>query len=325
MKTFHKIQLKGLGRYLRQRAALRRDTPETRSATASLTIHGKTIVVQLSDLEQRYLAADCVREPENLFVYRAIAKSGLCDTFIDIGANVGHVALSLFQNFRHVVLVEPNPVLVSHLSRIFEGFSGVQIAPYAVVSPENEGALTLNVPTNSSGLAYFGQSSLAKGHVDTYSCQGRSLSKIVTHDRLENAYVKVDVEGGEFDVLCSSRDALRASGAIVGFEALSSEVALRCMTLFEGYSFYCSRFDFLEPGGSLAKSPFRIMLALAGLNRSMSVSKLNPDLSECELTNFSQIFCVPDDKRQAFEQSVSDSPLGKILDVGGLRTWSSLS
>lgn len=297
-----KLKLTGILRYLASRAYMR-TIPRTGSAPKF--IRGRQVSLDLADAEQRYMYRDCIREPENTIIYMAMAKYGLANTFIDIGANCGHVALSIIDYYSSILLYEPNPVLASLLRKMFHGSMNVQVNEKAIVGSSAISEVKLFVPFNSSGLAtvvgtHLNDSSSAQ----EYSVAGTTLSAEFGSRSLANAYIKIDVEGQEYDILSSSQELFRLHRPIVGFEALSSELLAKCASLFENCYFYCSRFDFLEPGGSLVRSPYGLLKAFV-FGGSIEVLQVDP-YTVVSLSNFSQVYAVPYEKRERFEAAVQN-------------------
>ena len=317
-----RVKLQGLLPYLFTRAKLRLSTATVESRK-QVYILNQAITLNLEDLEQKYLYADCVREPENLLIYRAIAETGLVDTFIDIGANCGHVALSVLPRYAQLLLFEPNPKLAEILKSIFRNNTKVIIKECAIVDEASVGSLTLSVPKDSSGLATLGVTELSKQHldVDTFEVRASTLAVETSEISLDKAYIKIDVEGFEANIIDSAKDLINAQRPIVGFEALSKEAALNCADKFNDYTFYCARFDFLESGGALMNSYFGILKALI-TNAHIEIVRLD-DLGVTSLENFSQIFSVPNEKCSNFENSINDYlSENPYLDLSSLTTWS---
>lgn len=310
--------------YLGRRARLRFfDKSTADSLTRTVKIFGQSVTLDVRDLEQKYLAADCVREPENLLVYRALARSGLVDTFIDVGANCGHVAASIVKDYAHIVLFEPNPKLAALLRQLFGTRPAIMIRECAIVDEASVGHLTLTVPDDSSGLATLGGTHLSKQHdrVHTYSVAASTLAAETEELSLKTAYVKVDVEGFEANIIKSAKELIDRQRPIVGYEALSNEAAMACARLFDRYVFYCARFDFLESGGALSRSLPGMLKALV-FGAHIEVLKFGT-IDECALTNFSQIFSVPVERVGGFEKAITDfaGSVG-VVDLYKLRTWS---
>lgn len=323
-KLLASFKLCGVFPYLVMRIRLRFfDKHIGASSSKHEFIFGQSVRLDLKDLEQKYLAADCVREPENLIVYRAIADSGLVDTFVDIGANCGHVAASIVNDYANVLLFEPNPKLAQLLREIFTTHTHIEIKECAVVDARSVGSLELIVPDNSSGLATLGGTDLSMQHdqVCTYNVKASTLEAEIAGYSLINAYIKIDVEGFEANVIESAKDLINRERPIVGFEALSNKAALNCSRFFKDYDFYCARFDFLEHSGALSRSPWGMIKAVI-FGANIEVLKLH-DIEECGLDNFSQIFSVPREKTDAFEKSILNYlTRNPGSDLKNLKTWS---
>jgi FkbM family methyltransferase len=318
------FKLRGLFSYLVTRTKLRfLDKKSSEPIRKTVVILGKKVELDLMDLEQKYLAADCVREPENLIVYRAIADSGLVDTFIDVGANCGHVAVSVLSNYKQVLLFEPNPKLAKLLRDIFGTQSNIAIRECAIVDETSVGKLTLTVPDDSSGLATLGSTDLSKKHdqVHSYDVRTSTLASEVKGFSVGSAYIKIDVEGFELNIINSAKALINTERPIVGFEALSNEAALNCAKIFEDYVFYCARFDFLENGGALSRSFPGIMKAMI-TGAQIEVLRIQ-NVRDSNLNNFSQIYSVPREKSEEFEKSIlSYVSANPIFDFKNLKTWS---
>ena len=321
-KNFASIRLMGLFKYLSKRIALRY-LPNLNGITSSLKVFDQEIFINKMDLEQKYFAADCIREPENLIVYKAISQFGLAKCFIDIGANCGHVASAIAPHYESIILFEPNPKLASLLRKIFQKHTNIVIKESAIVDSSLVGNITLNVPELSSGLATLGNTDLSdKYHaMVTYSVKANTLESEICGIAISNAFIKIDVEGFEYEVIKSSIDLIAKERPIVGFEALSFDAAKKCFPLFDRYKFYCARFNFLDNGGALSNSGLNIIKACI-FGASIDFIKIE-SLDESMLENFSQIFSVPIEKSDDFERSIETYiEIHGDLDLRHLKSWS---
>ena len=319
------IKLSGIFYYLLERSQLRfMNKFRFGQSIKNVTIFDQDVMLDLTDLEQKYLAVDCVREPENLVVYRAIADFGLVNTFVDIGANCGHVAASIVNNYSQVILIEPNPKLSSLLRNIFENRRNITIRECAIVGIESVGQLVLNVPVDSSGLATLGKTSFSEERVkmDSYIVKASTLAEEVKgFDLKNNAYIKIDVEGFEAKVIESAVELINDNRPIVGFEALSKAAAINCAKKFNNYDFYCARFDFLNNSGALSKSILGIFKAVF-FGATIEILKFD-HLKDTSLENFSQIYAVPTEKSDAFEEVIGKyAKKFPVLNLQYLKTWS---
>jgi len=301
MNEVMKIQMRGLPEYLMKRAyvrSIRRVLPFKRNG--SISIMGNDLVIDRYDLQQAQLETDCVCEPENIFIYRALANSGLCNTFIDIGANYGHLALKLHQHFAKVILIEANPNAAGFLKDLFRGQSGVEIFNCAIVSDEKISTVLLMVPNQQSGFAHV--ATTAAGNETTHECQASTLDRLLSKKITSSYCVKIDVEGLEQNVIKSGREVLNRPGVITGFEAQSRSMAIDCCDLFREHVFYFARFDFLGRSGALTQNMIQMLGALAN-GGNISVYKFE-NMANVPMDNFSQIFAVPKTHMEVFETAL---------------------
>lgn len=315
------IKITNLLPYLLTRFLLRFIPLKLLFIPSRINIYNNFVHTEKSDLEQRYLSVDCVREPENLLLYKAIASFGIAEHFVDIGANCGHVSLSVIADYKKIILFEPNPKLHSILHNMFKGHNHVIIKKCAIVNEDSVGYMKLNVPDSSSGLATLGDF-LVKQSDDTssYKIRASTLSKEISPMHLKNAYIKIDVEGLEEKIIGSIHPIINRYKPIIGFEALSSLIALKCMRQFKGYSFYCARFNFLENGGALSRSVLGIFKGLF-FGSSIDFIKIN-NFNRLEFDNFSQIYAVPNSKAVKFESAIKNYFNNlRTCDLSKLKAW----
>ena len=132
--------------------------------------------------------------------YRAIIKPG--DLVFDIGANVGFKTEAFVACGARVICVEPNPKCLPILLHEFGSVKSVTIVPKAV------GAQPARMQLNIMGLATTA-SMLDNWHAFGIGSSGVKESvevEVTTLDELierfgEPAYIKIDVEGFELEVL----------------------------------------------------------------------------------------------------------------------------
>lgn len=276
---------------------------------------GKSLSLNRSDLEQAYFEADCVREPENIFLFRAIARHGLCKRFVDIGANYGHIALKVLPYFERLTLVDANPNAVLFLRRLFADESKVEVHHVAVVDSDQQRSVTLFVPSESSGLARIDAAGSATGNAISYECPATTLDQLLEASRGESTFIKVDVEGFERQVLEGGPLLRRSAGVIIGFEAWSRVAAEQCCALLPEHIFYFARLDFVDRSGALTKSWMGLVRAVL-LGGAISVHRFKK-LDDVPFDHFSQIIAVPVALQSRFEEAIfaERAMLGGVLDL----------
>jgi hypothetical protein len=187
------------------------------------------------------------------------------------------------------------------------------------------GTIALTVPRDSSGLATLGETALSRKHPnsDVFHVPARSLESELADVSLTSAYIKIDIEGFEYQVIDSSRELFSRDRPIVGFEALSRAAAEKCCSLFDDYRFYCTRFNFLEDGGALTNSLSRIVGASI-FGGSIDLIKFET-IHDSKIDNFSQVFSVPSEKASRFENALgAHATRVPVFDLGRARSWSSV-
>lgn len=143
----------------------------------------------------------------------------LGDTFLDCGANIGYFSVlagGVVGTGGRVVAVEANPVTFALLERNLE-VNGCGIAVHCALTPV-PGEVQLFVP-RQGGDVY---SSLRKGglvngdDIESIMVNGRTLDDVVLSLGIDRVDVlKIDIEGGELDVLRSASRLLREMRPVV--------------------------------------------------------------------------------------------------------------
>lgn len=149
-------------------------------------------------------------EPDVQLALQFLLKPG--NIFIDCGANVGFFSVQAAQlvgNTGNVIAIEANPLTYSFLKRnLVANKFGV---PVNCAVTTQIGEVELFMP-NDGGDVYSSlkQGGLLQGKsVQSFKVQGRSLDEVVLELALPRVdVVKIDVEGAELEVLCSSNHLL---------------------------------------------------------------------------------------------------------------------
>lgn len=316
MSEFFILPISGVRKYLLARASMRLHRLRlARKKIARVERLGRSLSIDRNDLEQAYFEADCVREPENIFLFRAIAKHGLCEKFVDVGANYGHIALKVLPYFKKLTLVDANPNAVNFLRRLFADEPKVEVHHFAVVESDQRKTVKLVVPSDSSGLARIDSAQFAGGSAESFECPATTLDRLLEPTRNESTYIKVDVEGFELQVLQGGASLWRSPSVIVGFEAWSRVAAEQCCALFPEHIFYAARLDFVGRSGALTKSWLGLVRA-ALVGGAISVHRFRA-LDDVPHDHFSQIIAVPIALQRRFEEAIfaERESLGGVLDL----------
>ncbi|MGI0480757.1 FkbM family methyltransferase [Geminocystis sp. CENA526] len=144
-------------------------------------------------------------EPEVREALKFLLKEG--DTFIDCGANIGYfsvLASSLVGESGKVISIEANPVTYKLLvNNLRTNNFGV---PIHCALTSNEGEVELFMPNGGDVYSSLRQGGLVTGkNIQSFKVLGKKLDSVFQDLSLSRVdLVKIDIEGGELDVLFSS-------------------------------------------------------------------------------------------------------------------------
>jgi FkbM family methyltransferase len=158
-------------------------------------------------------------EPELAMLPRFLDRKAVA---IDVGANVGIYADLLRRGSKRVLAFEPHPVCADYLRRLALG--RVEVIQAALSS--SDGEASLRIPLEGSEDAHALSSLSALNDFGGRSDQSIRLEavKTTTLDRIGDrlsaagervAFVKIDVEGHELDVLSGGRQFLSAQRPVL--------------------------------------------------------------------------------------------------------------
>jgi FkbM family methyltransferase len=165
-----------------------------------------------------------VRVPhERDFNVLALIPPSLNGCYIDVGGNKGQSIQSilLFKPTAPIIFFEPNPLLAEKLKTRYQGHANVKVIAKGL--SDKVGTLSLFVPCyerlscdelaslnryaaeswiNAHRVFWFDQAAL---RVSEVQC---GVSKLDLY-RLSPVFIKIDVQGAEYDVLAGARDTLQ--------------------------------------------------------------------------------------------------------------------
>ena len=143
------------------------------------------------------------------WISRSLIKSG--DTVLDIGANVGIMSLlfsDLVGETGKVLSFEPNPIIFEDLEAAVEKKSANNVNLFKMGLGECEGELILSVPHSNLGLGTLVRTSSEK--CTKYKVQVKTLDNILKKESVTKVdFMKIDVEGFEYNVLLGAHETLR--------------------------------------------------------------------------------------------------------------------
>jgi len=185
-----------------------------RSESMTATVAGFPMILDLkSSGISSALAIRGIREPVHLRLLRESVGSG--DVVVDLGANVGYYALEECRRVGpegRVIAVEPDPRNLPTLRRNLQAFGfeeRSEVHPLAITDAPGERLFRLGLQTNLSHLEGYGSEELAG---TSHPVRVESLDSLLKTLGLETFdFLRMDIEGGEAEVLGGMHDAVRAA------------------------------------------------------------------------------------------------------------------
>ena len=169
-------------------------------------------------------------EPDAIAVIGALVGDG--DVCLDIGANVGALTLAMARCVGpagKVYAFEPGPLTYPRLARNVELNPSIRgrVAPLQLGVADRAGTLYWNEEPDNRGNATLLQGSGAP--VDVVSIDDFFADKLLR----QLSFVKIDVEGMEYEVLRGGRSTWLAHRPLIYFETLRDFESARGLPLFE--------------------------------------------------------------------------------------------
>ena len=164
------------------------------------------------------------------------------DNCIDIGCHKGEILdlmLKYAPNGKHYAF-EPIPYLFKELENRYK--NKAEVFPYAL--SENHGESTFQLVTNAP--AYSGikrrRYDIDNPQIEEIKVELRTLDEIISLDEKIH-FIKIDVEGGEFDVLKGAKNLLKSNTPIVLFECGKGASDYYGTTSVELYNFVTNEIE----------------------------------------------------------------------------------
>ena len=168
------------------------------------------------------------------------------DLYFDIGAHLGEKSKPFIEKKIRTIMVEPLPVCVKTLKRLYSKNSIVKIIPKGLGSKNTKKILSINkqMPTVSTFAKHW-----KSGRFSNLNWSEKTQIQITTLDALikkfgDPQYIKIDVEGYELNVL----KGLSKKSGIISFEITSEffSDAIKCLKHLKKLSYNSFTFSIGE-------------------------------------------------------------------------------
>lgn len=175
---------------------------------------------------------------------------------IDVGANCGLYTRRLARLSRKVHAFEPSHKMAEVLRRT----SAANVSVHEIALSDQIGEAELFIPKEDEqmvyGLASLEPRSLARGQKVTSSRVPMARLDAIVHEDV--AFVKIDVEGHEINVLNGAVELLENSQPVFLVEAEDRHRAQATQQVFEFFEAHCYRGYFLGTDGAAPVDQFRV-------------------------------------------------------------------
>lgn len=199
----------------------RRNTGRKITANTNYGFKMNTII---GDSVDNRIAIYGVMEPSTTYVIKTLSSH--CDSFIDVGCNIGYYS-ALFGSInpkKPLISIDPNPKMIE---RCEDNLNLNQCQGYELLScgiGESNGILELNIPEKRHSLSSFAYTPERGGPSDTIKCEIHPLSDIILERKITNCFVKVDTEGFEYEVFSGLTEEAAKHIKCVLFELATSNL-----------------------------------------------------------------------------------------------------
>lgn len=183
-------------------------------------------------------------EPEQTSLFRRQVREG--DVVFDIGANAGYYTLLAAQQVGRrgkVVACEPDPGIAAFLRRHVEAnrLANVTVVQSAVGAESGVARFSRGKGTGTGRISEAGE----------LTVRVRTLDELTRKHGTPPTHVKIDVEGGELDVLCGGRETLTHARPTIFLSTHGTEVHDACCRLLQEHGYFLSAIG----GGDFATAP----------------------------------------------------------------------
>ena len=188
-------------------------------------------------------------------------KNNIC---IDAGANIGNHSVFFSRFFRKVYAFEPNKKPLDILKVNAKWNKNIEVIPYAVSDIRSIGYISQN-------QSNIGASKLVAKNTESNSLQIKlkSMDELIPKNQHANiGFIKLDVEGHEYEAMLGAEGIIVNSSPIIAFELLRKDYDVKFHKIKDflnahGYNkFMVYRFGKFRFSKKISKKNYKMILAL---------------------------------------------------------------
>jgi FkbM family methyltransferase len=169
-------------------------------------------------------------------VKRLIGKFTRGDA-IDVGANLGLYSVMLSRNSadqRRILSIEADPFHFRWMLKNLQVNKCSNVIPQNIAAWSTETKLGLTKHVFGGSMTY---SSVSPGPGSAYEVTARSLDRVIEETEIDPRFVKIDVEGAEYEVLRGLSETLRTMKPALVFESSDPQSRADCFSLLKRLSY----------------------------------------------------------------------------------------
>lgn len=221
-----------------------------------------------------YFHHDLSSALETILIRRLLTPN---DTFVDVGAHIGYFTLVAAKYTRHVFAFEPNPSTYAYLQRNIQLNLALaaKVTSYPIALSDHAGAANLFNSPEHPGRASL--QPIESAHTVVEAVTLDTLDHILSAHKI--SFLKIDVEGGELNVLNGAREIVgrdRPLALCELFEPFQQRFGCTCQDIVDffheyGYKAYYVQEDTSRRCGVIVKSLDLAELSVDEANNALFV------------------------------------------------------
>lgn len=240
-----------------------------------------------ADVEGLFYEFNVEREIENLIFINKLSEIFRLEKYIDIGGNYGQFCAGV--NITKKYVFEPNQKLIPIIKK---GNPQAIIHPSGIVI-ENGSYKYVEVEGNSGANNLIKMEYGDSSEIDTITVN-EMLKLTEDNINLSNTIFKIDIEGGEVDIINAIHHQIVKNGLdypIIAFECLNKNDAFSVMQILTNYNFFHVRFEYQGVKDQNYGSVLSVIKVLLKAKDKLFLEELK--LSSVNRDFYSLIFCIP--------------------------------